>query len=231
MKKILDNLLTILSLYVIISPESEVDNLKLSLNEVLEKFYAEFSGYESAELPWDDIEAFASKNGCEFCYGETRYCMFQKHWDEVLKIPRLDNCSCDYGKIELDNYNKACDLGIERIFLPCRQVCVLPNGCAIYAQTKFTKSHRDLDRKEQAKLDKVCYKVQREIFYKALNGMHDHYRIKENWFARAYQIYGKKFMRVLEAFTRENRIGDLHSSNLGWLGNQPVILDYAGFHG
>lgn len=205
--------------------------MKRSLEEIVSLFYEQFAD-KGAALEWDDVEQFADKYHLVFDSGETRYCLFQEHWNEVLKIPRLDNVEDDYGQIELDNYNKACDLGIERILLACRKVCVLPGGCSIYAQVKFTKSHSRLERHECRKLENIIQKVRgTKICYAAKNGMFDSYRIREDWFIRAYQIYGKKFMRVLETFTRENRIGDLHASNIGWLGKMPVILDYAGYHG
>ena len=59
--------------------------------------------------------------------------------------------------------------------------------------------------------------------------MHDSYRINEQWWNRAWQIYGKQFMRILEGFTNDHEIGDLHGNNVGYLGKFPIILDYAGY--
>ena len=183
-------------------------------------------------IDWEAIEMFAEKHDLEFCSGETRWCLFQNHWAEVIKIPRFDNVEDDYGAIELANYAKACDLGIERIFLPTRKIITLDSGCSVYAQTKFTIDHGNLDHRKSQRLNatiKNC--VDKEICRKARHGMYQHHRINREWFARAYQIYGKRFMLILEDFTKTNRIGDLHNYNIGWLGKQPIILDFAGFHG
>ena len=70
-----------------------------------------------------------------------------------------------------------------------------------------------------------------KIYRKSHENAYDGYRISNAWYARAYQIYGKQFMRKFERFTRQHRIGDLHNSNVGYLGQMPIILDFAGYHG
>ena len=70
-----------------------------------------------------------------------------------------------------------------------------------------------------------------KIYRKSHENAYDGCRISNEWYARAYQIYGKQFMRKFERFTRDKRIGDLHDSNVGYLGKMPIILDFAGYHG
>lgn len=204
---------------------------KYTLDQIVDLLNAEFPE-GSENFTYRTLEAFTCKYDCYLDSGETRWVIFQPHWKEVIKMPRFDNVDDDYCEIELDNYNQACDLGIERILLACRKVCVLDCGSPVYAQIKYTCSHRDLDRKAENKLyDHTNQVFNGGIVHIARRGMHDYHRINERWFARAYQIYGKRFMKVVEDFTRRNLIGDLHSSNIGWLGKQPIILDYAGYHG
>ena len=50
------------------------------------------------------------------------------------------------------------------------------------------------------------------------------------WTARAYQIYGKKFMKKFAELTNTYGINDLHQGNTGYLNNRPVLLDFAGYH-
>lgn len=200
---------------------------KYSLERIVELLNGLFV---EKSVDWDAIEEFADSHDLCFGSGETRWCLYQNHWVEVIKIPRFDNVVDDYGAIELANYAKACDLGIERIFLPTRQICVLDSGCPVYAQKKFTCDHRGLPNRKA--LDKVVTNcINHRICEKARYGMYQSHRIDRTWFARAYQIYGKKFMRVVEEFTKDEQIGDLHYHNLGWLGKQPIILDFAGYHG
>lgn len=204
---------------------------KYTLEQIIDLLNAEFPK-GSDVFTYYNLEKFAYKHDCIFDSGETRWCIFQPHWKEVIKLPRFDNVDDDYCEIELNNYNEACVLGIERILLACRKICVLDCGCPAYAQIKFTCSHRNLNRKATNDLCDCTDQVFKgKIVHAARHGMYDYSRINERWFARAYQIYGKRFMRVLEDFTKRNQIGDLHSSNIGWLGNQPIILDYAGYYG
>lgn len=42
-------------------------------------------------------------------------------------------------------------------------------------------------------------------------------------------LYGKKLCRKLCAFIVENAINDLHTSNIGYNHNKPIILDFSGY--
>ena len=41
--------------------------------------------------------------------------------------------------------------------------------------------------------------------------------------------YGKGKVRTLCEFLFENRLNDFHSSNVGFIGDRPVLIDYSGF--
>ena len=200
---------------------------KYSMENIVDLLNAEFP---TREIDYDTICDFANSYDLCFDSGETRYCLFQPHWDKVLKIPRFDNVEDDYGAIEVANYNRACDLGINRIFLWTAFLTTLDSGCPIYVQTKFSTDHANMNSyRKLEKLTPNC--LRHKICEIARDGMYQSHRINRLWFARAYQIYGKRFMRIVEEFTKEYRIGDLHAHNLGWLGKQPIILDFAGYHG
>ena len=184
------------------------------------------------QIGYDDLWEFCRSHGLEMFSGETRYCIASKDWDFVLKISRFDNVCDDYNAIEFANYENACKLGIEKIFLKMWKFGTLDCGLDIYAQVRYSFSHSDIDNKKERKMRKQTDKIRScKIFRKSHENAYDGYRISNEWYARAYQIYGKQFMRKFERFTRDKRIGDLHTSNVGYLGKMPIILDFAGYHG
>ena len=184
------------------------------------------------QIGYDDLWEFCRSHGLEMFSGETRYCIASKDWDFVLKISRFDNVRDDYNAIEFANYENACKLGIEKIFLKMWKFGTLDCGLDIYAQVRYSFAHSGIDnnkeRKMRKQVRKICFC---KIYRKSHENVYDGYRISNEWYARAYQIYGKQFMRKFERFTRDKRIGDLHDSNVGYLGKMPIILDFAGYHG
>ena len=183
-------------------------------------------------ISYEELRKFCRSQGVEMYNGETRYCIVGKDWDFVLKISRFDNVQDDYNAIEFTNYENACKLGLEKIFLKMWKFGTLDCGLDIYAQTRYSYAHSDLDYNKEKKMRKQTKKVRScKIFRKSHEHVYDSYRISNDWYARAYQIYGKRFMRKFEHFTQQKRIGDLHNSNVGYLGKMPIILDFAGYHG
>ena len=184
------------------------------------------------QIGYDDLWEFCRSHGLEMFSGETRYCIASKDWDFVLKISRFDNVRDDYNAIEFANYENACKLGIEKIFLKMWKFGTLDCGLDIYAQVRYSFAHSDIDIKKERKMRKQTDKIRScKVFRKSHEHAYDGYRISNEWYARAYQIYGKQFVRKFERFTRDKRIGDLHTSNVGYLGKMPIILDFAGYHG
>ena len=184
------------------------------------------------QIGYDDLWEFCRSHGLEMFSGETRYCIASKDWDFVLKISRFDNVRDDYNAIEFANYENACKLGIEKIFLKMWKFGTLDCGLDIYAQVRYSFAHSGIDHKKERKMRKQTDKIRFcKIYRKSHENAYDGCRISNEWYARAYQIYGKQFMRKFERFTRQHRIGDLHDSNVGYLGKMPIILDFAGYHG
>ena len=184
------------------------------------------------QIGYDDLWEFCRSHGLEMFSGETRYCIASKDWDFVLKISRFDNVRDDYNAIEFANYENACKLGIEKIFLKMWKFGTLDCGLDIYAQVRYSFAHSGIDNNKERKMRKQTDKIRScKIYRKSHENAYDGYRISNEWYARAYQIYGKQFMRKFERFTRDKRIGDLHDSNVGYLGKMPIILDFAGYHG
>ena len=187
------------------------------------------------EFDEEFLEDFCDRYDLSYRYGETRWVIYCDRWSEVLKIPRYDNIQEDvnYCETELYYYQEAKLRRLEKIFLPIRKVAVLRSGVEIYAQTKFTCAVCETEYKKRKKIEeKINFNCDYDNSSKPVKKrweMYDGDRISPLWWARAWQIYGKVFMRQLQNFTNDFAIGDLHGNNIGWLGEQPIILDYAGF--
>ena len=50
------------------------------------------------------------------------------------------------------------------------------------------------------------------------------------WASMAIVLYGKRKCKALCKFIIENSINDLHYSNIGYLKDKPIILDFSGYH-
>lgn len=181
---------------------------------------------------YDAIWEFVEKHNFNFQSGETRFCLYDPKWDFVIKLARFDNVEDDYNAIELANYEEAKRRNIHRILLPIQKVATLKSGIGVYVQKRYTTSHGCMDYKQSDKIAKKTATAHKSRICKdSKSKVYQGRRIAELWYERAYQIYGKKFMREFEKFTQDLKVGDLHSENVGWLKNQPIILDFAGYHG
>lgn len=202
--------------------------MRYTIEETIALLDKEFPDYS---IEWNDMEEFARKHGFEFYNGVSRYCLYQKHWKEVIKISRFEeDPDHDYNEIELEHYRKACELGCADILLPTRKVATLKSSLGVFVQTRYTCSYSELNCGEADMLRRATRMIKLSpTFQKSMRALYD--CPSTIWYARAWQVYGKKFMKQFEKFTRECEVGDLHTSNIGFLNNRPIILDYAGYYG
>lgn len=177
------------------------------------------------------------ENICNVCYeGETKIVLLHDDWDFVIKIPKYHNYrKFNYCDLEVQHYQSALKYRVEKVLLETAVLTTLSNGITLYIQPRYHESLNDFWRNNnkynslQKKLNNTDYKSPTRR--KALLGMYESYRLDCEWFCRLVQLYGKKFARSLEQWSQENKIGDLHSSNVGWYNNKPIILDYSGYYG
>jgi hypothetical protein len=155
--------------------------------------------------------------------------VFEKH-KMVVKFPKYEETDTNYCDLELKNYNKAKECRVEKCLLPIEYVDTTDRDIPVYIQPMYTTSHDYLDYNLSRRWGKKVQNLHhKKIVEKVEAGCL--YSPPQLWIERAIQIYGKRFMRAFEHWTRENRVNDLHSSNVGYLGKQPIIIDYAGYHG
>lgn len=165
--------------------------------------------------------------------GASRICIILPNDNEVVKITLLDNTTYDYSAREYQNYKTAEKYGIQDVLLPIRKFNNYENGASIYIQPKYRFSHTEADGQWlNKKINSTTYS--RILKSATFNGIYRHFyrnRVNRHWFMFVYAKYGKKFCRSLVQWTHDYQVNDLHSSNVGYLHGNPIILDYAGYFG
>ena len=143
----------------------------------------------------------------------------------------MNCCKVNYCDIEAHNYEIAKKYRVEKVLLPLEFLTETKVGCLFYVQPMYTCAQCEMKRADALILEKrLGVLVRKPIVDKVRKGCVDR-GISRTWTARMVQLYGKKFARSFEAWTKECKVNDLHSSNVGWLNGKPIILDYAGYHG
>lgn len=211
-----------------------MDLFKISLDPTVQEIAARIENFCSDTTSHGDDYDFLS-DICEVNRnGETKTVFLHKEWDFVIKVPNYYSYArYNYCQLEADNYKKACAYRVERVLLETALLCTLKNGIQLYVQPRYTIDNNDyMDSAiHRHRLQKKCNTYRKPIVSKVADEMYDGFRLNNLWLSRVIQLYGKRFMRSLERWTQENRIGDLHDCNVGWVNNKPIILDYSGYFG
>ena len=169
------------------------------------------------------------------CDGASKLCIVPKHADFVVK---WSTAYCtneeDYDEAyeEVLIYQKATKVGLE-MFFPKTEVLCTVNGVVFVVQEKIDFSAINTPRSKE---DKYLYKtrtVSPAIIDKidtCFQSIRRGRSIDTTWASMAIVIYGKRKCKALCKFVIENGINDLHLSNIGYLKDKPVILDFSGYH-
>ena len=205
-----------------------------TIEEVVRSLQNHFGEYDNGILEGEFerwVEDFFPN--LHFSSGATRFVIWDNSWKSVLKMNlSAEYDEVDYCQLEVSNYEEACKMGIEKILLKTRKLAEIGNGDCIYIQARYDSDYSRLTSAQKQRLEKLTRKIVRcVIFERSKNLCYEGYRISDIWYARAYQMYGKKFMKRFEEWTAKLRIGDLHRHNVGFLNGQPILLDYAGYFG
>lgn len=183
------------------------------------------------KLPtYSELERVAEEIGATLHNGASRWAFVFKKHGVVYKFPRWSEVEDDYCELEVRNYELGKKYHIEKCLLPITKVGETKSGIPIYLQPMYTTSHDGLERHRRKTWERKLGKsynspIVRKIRHGCYSSPHDF------WVARATQIYGKAFMRSFQKWSKEGKVNDLHSGNVGYLGKQPIIIDYAGYHG
>lgn len=177
----------------------------------------------------------------ETCYGaEYKFEMF-----ECADHDSGEGSSWDYCEQEEAIYNKAVALGIGDMFAGTIRIANV-HGYPIYASEK-AESYSQVNYGSSSSSDTVrnifssinkCEVEESELyqigeqFMGECDEMEDFSspdRMNLEFLGYMIKYYGKGKVRTLCEFLYENKLNDFHSSNVGFIGDSPVLIDYSGF--
>lgn len=132
----------------------------------------------------------------------------------------------DYCAVEVEISSKAEKLGLGKCFAKTIFLGDM-NGYPVYSQEKATtffdlKDNDDIDMWSKEKVEKnkktrtKCKEMQVCCF-------------NSTWLSDFIEYYGEKTFKDFMLFLKEERIGDLHSENIGYIEDRPVLIDYSDF--
>ena len=171
----------------------------------------------------------------QVCDGASKICIVPKHADFVIKW----STSCVSGEEGYDEaydevliYDKAVRGGLEMFFPKTEILCTI-GGINFVVQEKIDFSALNTPRNKESKYIYKTKTVSPAIIDKidtCFQSIHRGRSIDTTWASMAIVIYGKRKCKTLCKFVIENGINDLHLSNIGYLRDRPVILDFSGYH-
>ena len=170
----------------------------------------------------------------EVAEGETKMVFMSSDLlDWVIKVPRYNEKGIDYCEIEAENYEKACDVHLEKFFAPTYAMGYF-FGVPVYIQKKVFCFDEEVestfgdymaqdmeDEREEYATDDDFY----DAVYDAVNYMGTEDRI---W-AVFNDGNEPSIVHALCAFCLKEYINDLHSGNFGYDNGSPVIVDFSGY--
>lgn len=171
----------------------------------------------------------------QVCDGASKICIVPKHADFVIKW----STSCLSGEEGYDEaydevliYEKAVREGLEMFFPKTEILCTI-GGINFVVQEKIDFSALNTPRNKDSKYLYKTKTVSPIIIDKidtCFQSIRRGHSIDTTWASMAIVIYGKRKCKALCKFVIENGINDLHLSNIGYLKDKPVILDFSGYH-
>lgn len=170
-------------------------------------------------------------NDIKVADGASKICLIFPNTSFVVK---WSTCGCEEAMREVEVYQKAIDAHLEKFF-PKTAFLVKLNDVNFVAQEKIDVTVSDLDfyarqhfqKISKTALDKIVYKMERQFKKAARYCKRD---LDPVWAKMALVLYGKRTCKALCDFIIENKINDLHESNIGYKNNRPIILDFSGYN-
>ncbi len=179
-----------------------------------------------------------------FVDGSSKNCIIFKNFPFIIKwsyydpsVYRKDTSSkVDEALQEVTIYQKAQAAGLD-FFFPKTELFYEKNGVTFIMQEKVDCSAREARNREdyEEKIRRITktvspaiYKKMQTSFFKV--GTIYARRLDTDWGTMAISLYGKKLCKKLCEFVIENKINDLHESNLGYKDYKPIILDFSGYY-
>ena len=166
---------------------------------------------------------------CERATGAFKECLIFPDMDYVLKVPfsfyknsREEGNACED---EIRTYQSAKEAGVEKVFLETWFIGYIANGRPVYGQAKADYTAGALPGNKITKYERITKTVTGNMQSRVVRGMYDH-DVNRLWVEMFISLYGKNFARKFEAWTKETHLIDMHSGNIGYRNDKPIILDY-----
>lgn len=158
-------------------------------------------------------------------YGATKLVIMSSEANNwVFKIP-FKNCKCNYCQMEVDIYERACKENIEEFFAPC-YFLEKYDSVDIYVMERADLSYNNLysdlyrrlsdEGRSDEEVEDIMMEVEDESGY-------------VEWLFPYYMDYDK--FETFTDFLENADINDLHSGNIGYIGDRVVLIDYSGYRG
>ena len=181
--------------------------------------------------------------------GVSKVAIIPKEKNYVIKIPyygkyrKSNGIKCfdpyfssisksgDYCKSEEIIYNKAKANGLSAFFAEIEQIGKI-KSIPIYVQRKaviFEDVHYPEDDEEE-NLNEHEISIFKTITTKYSDLVEDEY-LPISWMKDFIFFYGELAFDKLYNFLSDNNIQDLHSENIGYIYEKPVLVDFSGFEG
>ena len=191
--------------------------VEYGLNEHLAQY-----GKKGIENWFDDMMLGAM--GFGVFAGATKSCILHSdllNW--VIKVGHTEHVAKNYAKVEYENYCLAEEAGLgyyfpETVFLgEFGGECYYVQQYADCDETEVTSEWYDRLRNQY---DEDGEEYDCDSLWNEIYDMEDDQKIM--------LMFGDQ---GLCQFLSDNRIGDLHEGNFGYIGGKCVIIDFSGFHG
>lgn len=177
----------------------------------------------------------------ESFFGATKLVLIFENTDFVVKIPftgeyymyaendddKYQPFTCagelaeeewDYCKIEESRFYDAENEGLGICFAKTECIGRI-NDFPIYVQPKaeiFSYLTKEYSEEKKSSTREKCSEIDADCF-------------NSGWLSDVLDYYGEDIFTKLVKFISDNNYNDLHGSNLGYVGNRPVLVDYCGY--
>ena len=171
---------------------------------------------------------------CQVADGASKMCIIPREADFVIKWSTGYDCESGFDEAydEVVIYQRAIKAGLE-MFFPRTEVFCTYNGINFIIQEKVDFSTCTSPASKENRYTHKTRTVSPTIIEKMDNCFYHMRRGRELnplWASMAIILYGKRRCKALCRFIIENNINDLHGSNIGYLKDKPIILDFSGYH-
>lgn len=127
----------------------------------------------------------------------------------------------DYCLNELIIYRLSKTYNINEVFVKTKYLGSI-NNYPIYIQERAV-TFCESDKRREKTLKDIDIKTEDTC------RKHNFYTFNKKWLSDALEYYGEKKLDKIISFLSNNNIGDLHNSNIGYVGNRPVLIDFSDF--